>query len=107
MLQTLVGSVLSLGASCTSCARNISEATFVAHRWVGLKWFQYEITLAAYCFEWWEKAFVHLCVLGVLSLFAYGFWRQGCAMAPTVSQLAAKYLPRCVHHVCYPLHLIQ
>lgn len=60
-----------------------------------LKWFQYEITLAAYCFVWWEKAFVHVCVLGVLSLFAYGFWRQACALAPAASQLAAKYLPRC------------
>ena len=59
-----------------------------------LKWFQYEISLAAYCFEWWEKAFVHLCVLGVLALFVYGFWRQACAIAPAVQLLAAKYLPR-------------
>ena len=60
-----------------------------------LKWFQYEISLAAYCFVWWEKLFVHVCVLGVLGLFAYGFWRQACAVAPAASQLAAKYLPRC------------
>ena len=41
-----------------------------------IKWFQYEITFGSYCFEWWEKAMIHLLVLGVLVISVYGIWRQ-------------------------------
>ena len=35
-------------------------------------WFQYLITLAPYCFDWWERLLVHALVAGGLALVVYG-----------------------------------
>ena len=43
-------------------------------------WFQYEISFAAYCFDWWEKLIVHAVLLSVLFLVSYGAYRQGAAL---------------------------
>jgi hypothetical protein len=59
-----------------------------------VKWFQYEITFGSYCFEWWEKAMIHLLVLGVVSIFAYGIWRQALICYNVVSGLVDHFSPR-------------
>jgi hypothetical protein len=54
--------------------------TAPARRRVRILWFQYEISFAAYCFEWWEKLIVHAVLLSVLFLVSYGAYRQGAAL---------------------------
>ena len=85
---------ISLHFACQK-APCLTHTVCLRARYVGTKWFQYEITLGAYCFEWWEKAFIHLCVLAVLGLFAYGAWRQLRAMAATACWLRDTYFSRC------------
>ena len=63
-------------------------------RWVRVKWFQYEITFGSYCFEWWEKAMIHLLVLGVVSIFAYGIWRQALVWYNVVNGLVDRFAHR-------------
>ena len=41
-------------------------------RRVRTAWFQYNITLAPYCFEWWERLLVHALVAGGVALLVYG-----------------------------------
>lgn len=77
------------------CSHLTTPLVSCYHRWLRLKWFQYEITMAVVCFEWWEKAILNLCVLSVLSLFAYGFYRQACTIAPVLTRLASRHLHRC------------
>ena len=43
-------------------------------------WFQYEISFAAYCFDWWEKLFVLAVLLSVLFLVSYSVYRQCAAL---------------------------
>ncbi len=46
------------------------------HRWIQLKWFQYQITIGTYCFDWWERLLVHFILLAVISLVLYGAYKQ-------------------------------
>lgn len=50
-------------------------------------WFQYEITFGAYCFVWWEKLIVHMILLSIIFLVAYGFFRQVVWLHATCSSL--------------------
>ena len=62
-------------------------------------WFQYEISFAAYCFDWWEKLIVLAVLLSVLFLVSYGVYRQCAAL---YYRLGALHwcVPRCA--VCSP-----
>ncbi|KAL3139500.1 hypothetical protein ABBQ38_003824 [Trebouxia sp. C0009 RCD-2024] len=44
--------------------------------WVRRKWFQYQITIGTYCFDWWERLLVHLLLLTVIALVVYGAYKQ-------------------------------
>ncbi len=45
-------------------------------RWLELKWFQYQITIGTYCFDWWERLLVHFFLLTVIALVLYGAYKQ-------------------------------
>lgn len=49
-------------------------------RRIRVLWFQYEISFAAYCFDWWEKLIVLAVLLSVLFLVSYGVYRQCAAL---------------------------
>lgn len=48
-----------------------------SRRRIRTAWFQYLITLAAYCFDWWERLIVHALVLGGGVLGFYGLLLVG------------------------------
>jgi hypothetical protein len=70
----------SIAAPATHASEGRGALTAPARRRVRILWFQYEISFAAYCFEWWEKLIVHAVLLSVLFLASYGAYRQGAAL---------------------------
>jgi hypothetical protein len=42
------------------------------YRWLYQKWFQYKVATALYMIEDWEIVLVHLVLLGILAIIAYG-----------------------------------
>ncbi len=73
--------------------RRSSNTDRQARRRARILWFQYEISFAAYCFDWWEKLIVLAVLLSVLFLVSYGVYRQGAALYHRLGALPAWCAP--------------